>query len=118
MRPVVVCPDISSPAQSFASVMNVPSNSCLPRAAFCSFCLGSLGAYSASLRQHKKANARHISTMRSPARNVHILDNKKHQYFRTLRQSSGSKTPDSSVVVSTTSVGGTQAAPSLVIPWS
>lgn len=110
IRPVVVCPEISSPAQSLASVINVPSNSCLPRCAFCSFCLGSLGAYSASLRQHKKAKARHIRTMRRPARKVHMLDSRKHQYFRTARHPSGSV--GSSVVAS---VGDTQAAPSLVM---
>lgn len=87
--PVVVWPEISSPAQSLASVINVPSNSCLPRLAFCSFCLGSLGDSSGSLRQHMKANARHNSTMSRPARNVKILDNRKHHHFRILRQSSG-----------------------------
>lgn len=117
IRPVVVCPEMSSPAQSLASVMNVPSNSCLPRWAFCSFCLGSLGAYSASLRQHKKAKARHIKTISNPARKVHMLERRKHQYLRSLRQSSGSMMlPASSVTTSGASVGGTQAtAPSSVI---
>lgn len=88
IRPVVVWPDISSPAQSLASVMNVPSNSCLPRLAFCSFCLGSLGDSSGSLRQHMKAKARHSSTIKSPARNVNILDIRKHHHFRSWRHSS------------------------------
>lgn len=89
MRPVVVCPDISSPAQSLASVMKVPSNSCLPcRLAFCSFCFGSFGASSGSLRQHRKAKARHNRTTNKPARNVNILDNRKHHHFLPLRQSS------------------------------
>lgn len=80
---------MSSPAQSLASVMKVPSNSCLPcRAAFCSFCLGSFGASSGSLRQQTNAHARHTSTTRSPARNVKIDDRRKHHHFRTLRQSS------------------------------
>lgn len=88
IRPVVVWPDISSPAQSLASVMNVPSNSCLPRLAFCSFCFGSLGDSSGSFRQHMKAKARHSSTMKSPARNVNILDSRKHHHFRSIRHSS------------------------------
>lgn len=88
IRPVVVWPDISSPAQSLASVMKVPSNSCLPRLAFCSFCLGSLGESSGSLRQHMKAKARHSSTIKSPARNVNILDIRKHHHFRSWRHSS------------------------------
>lgn len=80
---------MSSPAQSLASVMKVPSNSCLPcRAAFCSFCLGSLGASSGSLRQHTNAHARHTSTTSRPARKVKIDDKRKHHHFRTLRQSS------------------------------
>lgn len=87
IRPVVVWPDISSPAQSLASVMNVPSNSCLPcRLAFCSFCFGSFGASSGSLRQQMNANARHSSTTSRPAKNVNILDNRKHHHFLPLRQ--------------------------------
>lgn len=90
IRPVVVWPEISSPAQSFASVIKVPSNSCLLRDAFCSFCLGSLGPRSGSLRQQTNAKARHSSTTSRPARNVKMLDSRKHQYLRTLRQSSAS----------------------------
>uniref|UniRef100_A0A182VA01 Uncharacterized protein n=1 Tax=Anopheles merus TaxID=30066 RepID=A0A182VA01_ANOME len=91
IRPVVVCPEISSPAQSFASVINVPSKSCLPwREAFCSFCFGSFGASSGSFRQHRKANARHSSTASRPARKVNMLDRRKHHHFRTRRQSSRS----------------------------
>lgn len=86
--PVVVWPDISSPAQSFASVMNVPSNSCFPLWAFCSFCLGSFGASSGSFRQHRKANALHSKTMSRPARKVNILDRRKHHHLRTFKQSS------------------------------
>uniref|UniRef100_A0A1A9UQ55 Uncharacterized protein n=1 Tax=Glossina austeni TaxID=7395 RepID=A0A1A9UQ55_GLOAU len=89
IRPVVVWPDMSSPAQSLASVIKVPSNSCL-FLAFCSFCLASLGPKSGSLRQHTNANARHSNTMNNPTRNVIMLDSKKHQYFRTLRHSSAS----------------------------
>ena len=88
IRPVVVWPDISSPAQSLASVIKVPSNSCLPRLAFCSFCLGSLGESSGSLRQQMNAKARQRRTIRSPAKNVKMLDNRKHHHFRTWRQSS------------------------------
>lgn len=88
MRPVVVCPDISSPAQSLASVINVPSNSLPWRAAFCSFCLGSFGANSGSLRQHRKAKARQSRTISRPARKVNMLDSTKHHHFRTLRHSS------------------------------
>lgn len=89
IRPVVVCPEMSSPAQSLASVMKVPSNSCLPwRAAFCSFCLGSLGENSGSLRQQMKAARRHNTTTASPARKVTIDESRKHHHFRTLRQSS------------------------------
>lgn len=68
--------------------MNVPSNSCLPRLAFCSFCLGSLGDSSGSFRQQMNANARHSSTMKSPTRNVKILDRRKHHHFRSIRHSS------------------------------
>lgn len=99
IRPVVVCPEISSPAQSLASVIKVPSNSCLfCRFAFCSFCLGSLGPSSGSLRQHRKAAALHSSTIRRPARKVKMLDRRKHHHFRTLRQSSISEVDDSVVV--------------------
>lgn len=95
---MVVCPDMSSPAQSFASVMKVPSNSCFPwRAAFCSFCLGSLGASSGSLWQQTNVHARHTSTTVSPARNVMMDDRRKHHHFRTLRHavtSSGSDVED------------------------
>lgn len=91
MRPVVVWPEISSPAQSFASVMNVPSNSCFPcRAAFCSFCLGSLGASSGSLRQQRYAAMRHNDTTANPAMNVMIDERRKHHHFRTLRHSTSS----------------------------
>lgn len=86
--PVVVWPDISSPAQSLASVIKVPSNSCLPRLAFCSFCLGSFGDSSGSLRQHMNAKARQRRTMRSPAKNVKMLDKRKHHHFRSWRHSS------------------------------
>lgn len=105
---------MSSPAQSLASVMKVPSNSCFPcLAAFCSFCFGSLGPYSASFRQHKKARARHISTISSPARNVQMLDNKKHQYFRSTRHSC----PGTVALLMDES--GSPAASSLVIPrWA
>lgn len=86
--PVVVWPDISSPAQSLASVIKVPSNSCLPRLAFCSFCFGSFGDNSGSLRQQMNTNARHSSTISSPAKNVNMLDRRKHHHFRTIRHSS------------------------------
>lgn len=105
---MVVCPDINSPAQSLASVIKVPSNSCLPcRLAFCSFCFGSFGASSGSLRQHRKANARHSNTMNKPARNVNMLESRKHHHFLPRRQSSSgvrsptvddSKSIDGSVV--------------------
>lgn len=85
---MVVWPDISSPAQSLASVINVPSNSCLPRLAFCSFCLGSFGDSSGSLRQQMNAKARHRRTISSPAKNVKMLDNRKHHHFRSIRHSS------------------------------
>lgn len=99
IRPVVVCPEMSSPAQSLASVMKVPSNSCLFwRFAFCSFCFGSFGPSSGSLRQHRKAAARHSSTMSRPARKVKMLERRKHHHFRTLRQSSISEIDDSVVV--------------------
>ncbi|CAB3226554.1 unnamed protein product [Arctia plantaginis] len=82
--------------------MNVPSNSCLFwRAAFCSFCLGSLGASSGSLWQQTNAHARHNSTTNNPARNVNIDDRRKHHHFRTLRQSSSSlNSPVDAVVAS------------------
>lgn len=91
IRPVVVCPDISSPAQSLASVMNVPSNSCLP-CRFGSF-LGSLfgqpGAASSAgcLRVNRNAKNRHRSTISSPARNVNTLDSRKHHHLRSCRHS-------------------------------
>lgn len=96
--PVVVCPEMSSPAQSFASVMNVPSNSCLPwRAAFCSFCFGSFGENSGSFRQQRKAKALHSKTMVRPAKKVKMLDRRKHHHFRSLRQpSSGDAVVNSS----------------------
>lgn len=119
IRPVVVCPDINSPAQSFASVIKVPSKSCLPcrAAAFCSFCLGSLGANSGSLRQHRKAKTRHSSTTRRPATNVTILESTKHHHLRTRRHSSASPAPSppsSAAPVTTTSAGDalTPSAPS------
>lgn len=93
---MVVWPEMSSPAQSLASVMKVPSNSCFPcRAAFCSFCLGSLGESSGSLRQQTNAHARHNNTTRKPARNVKIEDRRKHHHFLTLRHSGS----DGAVVV-------------------
>ena len=79
---------MSSPAQSLASVIKVPSNSLPWRAAFCSFCLGSFGANSGSLRHQRKANARQSKTISSPARKVNMLDSKKHHHFRSRRQSS------------------------------
>lgn len=88
IRPVVVCPEINSPAQSLASVIKVPSNSLPWRAVFCSFCFGSFGQTSGSLRQQRKANARQRSTISSPARKVKMLDSRKHHHFRSLRQSS------------------------------
>lgn len=91
MRPVVVCPDINSPAQSFASVIKVPSNSCLPcRLALFSFCFGSFGDSSGSFRQHKNAKARHSNTIKRPAKNVNMLDSKKHHHFLPFRHSSSS----------------------------
>lgn len=87
IRPVVVCPEISSPAQSLASVINVPSNSCFPcRLAFCSFCFGSFGARSGSLRQQIKAKARQSRTTSRPAKNVNILESRKHHHFLSFRQ--------------------------------
>lgn len=87
--PVVVCPDISSPAQSLASVMKVPSNSCFPSlAAFCSFCLGSFGPRSVSLLQQRKAKSLHTRTISSPAKKVQMEDKRKHQYFLSSRQGS------------------------------
>lgn len=100
MRPVVVCPDINSPAQSLASVMKVPSNSCFPcRLAFCSFCFGSFGDSSGSLRQHRKAKARHSKTTNRPAKNVNMLDNRKHHHFRSCKHFSSSVKLDKSAVV-------------------
>lgn len=100
IRPVVVCPEISSPAQSLASVIKVPSNSLPWRLVFCSFCFGSFGANSGSLRQQRKANARQRSTISSPARKVKMLDSRKHHHFRSFRQSStGGCSVVSSVVI-------------------
>lgn len=90
IRPVVVCPEMSSPAQSLASVIKVPSNSLFWRAAFCSFCLGSFGATSGSFRQQRKAKALQSRTMSSPARKVKMLERTKHHHFRTLRHSASS----------------------------
>lgn len=101
IRPVVVCPEISSPAQSLASVIKVPSNSLFWRAVFCSFCFGSFGESSGSLRQQRIANARQRSTISSPARKVKMLDRRKHHHFRSLRQPS---------------TGGCTVVPSVVIP--
>lgn len=98
---MVVCPEISSPAQSLASVIKVPSNSLPWRAVFCSFCFGSFGESSGSLRQQRKANARQRSTISSPARKVKMLDRRKHHHFRSLRQPS---------------TGGCTVVPSVVIP--
>lgn len=111
--PVVVCPEISSPAQSLASVMNVPSNSCLPcLAAFCSFCLGSFGPNSASFRQQRKAKSLHTSTMSSPATKVQTLDKRKHHHLRTRRQVLSTMT----VPLFRIKLGGSFAANSLVMP--
>lgn len=98
IRPVVVCPDMSSPAQSLASVIKVPSNSLPCLWAFCSFCFESFGENSGSLRQHKNANARQSKTIISPARKVNMLDTRKHHHLRSLRQSSS--TGGCSLVVS------------------
>lgn len=100
IRPVVVWPDINSPAQSLASVIKVPSNSALPRCAFCSFCLGSFGPNSGSFRQQINAQTRKISTIVSPVRNVKMLDSMKHHHFRTFKHSS---TPGGSDVKSISS---------------
>lgn len=100
--PVVVCPDISSPAQSLASVMKVPSNSCFPcRLAFCSFCFGSFGDSSGSLLQHKKAKARHSRTTRRPATNVAMLDTRKHHHFRSVKHFSSSSSSETLAAVVT-----------------
>lgn len=98
MRPVVVCPEMSSPAQSLASVTNVPSNSSLAcRGGFGRFCcFRSLWLYSGegSLRQQIMDMARHIRTIKRPARKVKMLDRRKHHHFRSLRHSisSGERT--------------------------
>ena len=91
MRPVVVWPEISSPAQSLASVTNVPSNS-----SFC--CLGGLGRFccfkslwlysgEGSFRQQMMESARHKRTMSRPARKVKMLESRKHHHLRSLRHS-------------------------------
>ena len=93
MRPVVVCPEMSSPAQSLASVTKVPSNSSLAcrggLGKFCCCCFKSLWLYSgdASFRQQIIDKARHKRTISRPARKVKMLDRRKHHHFRSLRHS-------------------------------
>lgn len=71
--------------------MKVPSNSCFPcRLAFCSFCFGSFGESSGSLRQHTKAKARHSKTTARPAINVKKLLSRKHHHFRSVKHFSSS----------------------------
>lgn len=101
--PVVVCPEISSPAQSLASVTKFPSirflglgpppwvggGPCCCSSSFSfSFAAAISEACSFVLRQQRKAKARHIKTMKMPARKVKMLESKKHHHFRSSRQSS------------------------------
>lgn len=82
--------------------MKVPSNSCFPcRLAFCSFCFGSFGDSSGSLRQHKKAKARHSKTTNRPAKNVKMLDSRKHHHFRSVKHFSSSPRSDTLAAVVT-----------------
>lgn len=105
MRPVVVCPEMSPPAQSFASVISpisvAPSPGALrwlapcPPAASCAAWAAALAwaAFPAALalrlrEQQRKANARQIRIMKRPARNVKIDDSRKQYHFRVFRHSS------------------------------
>lgn len=109
--PVVVWPEMSSPAQSLASVTKLPSirflglgwpggwPCCCARSFSFSCCFWYSDA--SRLRQQRKEKARHISTMKIPARKVKILDSKKHHHFRSLRHSSSVCGVESSDIVTT-----------------
>lgn len=94
--PVVDCPEMSSPAQSFASVINPisfpPATTAAPPAAFGSAALTTFAPAPAPLfslfRQQRKANARQIRMMKSPAMNVNTLDRRKHHHLRSFMHSS------------------------------
>lgn len=90
--PVVDCPEINSPAQSFASVMN-PISLPPPVPATAPFATSLFGpglvpAPLSWFRQQRKANARHIKMMKRPAKNVNTLDRRKHHHFRSFIHSS------------------------------
>lgn len=87
IRPVVVCPDMSSPAQSFASVIHPISGSDVPRKAFCPaasaagpvaggqfFALSTVGLL--DWRQQIILPIRHIIMTTSPVVKVTKLDDK------------------------------------------
>lgn len=94
IRPVVDCPEMSSPAQSFASVMNpisFPPAVAAPAPAFTGSLTGATGLAPPPLswlRQQRKAKARHIKMMNRPAKNVNTLDRRKHHHFRSFMHSS------------------------------
>ncbi|GFU80408.1 hypothetical protein TNCV_3521801 [Trichonephila clavipes] len=96
--PVVDCPEMSSPAQSFASVINPisfppaiappPGTPPLPGSvALTTFAPAPAPLFSL-FRQQRKANARQIRMMKSPAMNVNTLDRRKHHHLRSFMHSS------------------------------
>ena len=96
--PVVVCPEISSPAQSLASVTKLPSTRFMDLALpggrppwFCwaasfSFCCWTSNSVASLCLQNKNSPRRHIKTIAIPATKVKMLDRRKHQYMRFSRQ--------------------------------
>lgn len=89
---MVVCPEISSPAQSLASVMNPISATSLlllpPILLSGTFVLVTAWVSPVFFRQQMKASARHMSMMNRPTKKVIMLESKKHHHLRSLRHSS------------------------------
>lgn len=88
--PVVDCPDISSPAQSLASVIKpISATSLLLPATLLSGTLVLMTAWVSPdfFRQQMKANTRHNKMMNRPTKKVIMLESKKHHHLRSLRHS-------------------------------
>ena len=97
--PVPVWPEMSSPAQSFASDMKSPSGPLLPSPLPCrrlasSSCRRSSAAEksSSSFLQQRQAMPRTEATVMRPTRKVKMEDRRKHHHFRSIKHSSSDKT--------------------------
>lgn len=95
--PVVDCPDINSPAQSLASVINPISATSLllppPPLLSGTFVFVAAWESLAFIRQQMKANPRHMRMMNNPTKKVIMLESKKHHHLRSLRHSSSDNSP-------------------------